>query len=330
MNYKKIYDELIKSAQARRLDESQRKEKHHIIPVCRGGNLKDINNIVELTPREHYVAHKLLHYAYPEDKGLQSAYCMMAFSTIKKMKIYDKGYSTSRFYKVTSREYEYCRELASNILKQYKGYKYVTNEEINKLVPVDEIQEWLDKGFRLGKKHLEGEALESLRRACRERVLSDETRRRKANSIARERNPSFGTKMMNNGTINRRIKKEEVQEYLNKGWKLGQIYKNGYKFDGRKDANKRVNLGRIFVHNIETPYKYRAADKENLDYYLNVLGWKLGIGQHKEEAKTNNNDGGYFMHWTDPFKKKKVKPELVDLYLQRGWKLGHGKYLKQK
>lgn len=38
-------------------------------------------------------------------------------------------------------------------------------------------------------------------------------------------NPSFGTKLMNNGLINKRVKKDELQSFIDNGWNLGAIKK---------------------------------------------------------------------------------------------------------
>lgn len=52
------------------------KERHHIIPKCMGGgDSKD--NLVELTPREHFIAHILLARIYPQENGLIYAANMM-------------------------------------------------------------------------------------------------------------------------------------------------------------------------------------------------------------------------------------------------------------
>lgn len=57
MNYVNHYNLLIERAKFRKLDIYV--EKHHIVPKCLGGtDAKE--NIVELTPEEHYVAHQLL------------------------------------------------------------------------------------------------------------------------------------------------------------------------------------------------------------------------------------------------------------------------------
>lgn len=67
MNYLKHYDLLI--ARARNRELSCYTERHHILPRCMGG--KDgRENIVRLTPEEHYVAHQLLVKIYPENEGL--------------------------------------------------------------------------------------------------------------------------------------------------------------------------------------------------------------------------------------------------------------------
>jgi hypothetical protein len=57
MNYHTHYTLLIERAKVRTL--TIYKEAHHIIPKCLGGT-DDPNNLVDLTAREHYVAHILL------------------------------------------------------------------------------------------------------------------------------------------------------------------------------------------------------------------------------------------------------------------------------
>ena len=54
-------------------------ERHHIIPVCLGGEDVD-SNLVRLTPEEHYVAHQLLTKIYPNDYGLAKAAAMMTIN----------------------------------------------------------------------------------------------------------------------------------------------------------------------------------------------------------------------------------------------------------
>lgn len=74
MDYRKHYELLVERAKTRQLDCY--KEKHRIIPGCMGGTYAK-NNVVQLTPEEHYVAHQLLVKMYPEHHGLVKAAAMM-------------------------------------------------------------------------------------------------------------------------------------------------------------------------------------------------------------------------------------------------------------
>lgn len=65
MNYNKAYTQLIDKARSRSLQDSY-VEHHHVIPKSEGGD--DESNIVNLTAREHYVAHLLLAKIYDDFK----------------------------------------------------------------------------------------------------------------------------------------------------------------------------------------------------------------------------------------------------------------------
>ena len=74
MNYKKHYDLLITRGKNRMLEGYV--ERHHIVPRCLGGT-DDVENLVQLTPEEHYLAHQLLVKMYPNHFGLLSASMFM-------------------------------------------------------------------------------------------------------------------------------------------------------------------------------------------------------------------------------------------------------------
>ena len=63
MNYMKLYDTLIHKARERTMVDGYT-EIHHIIPRSEGGS-NDDDNLVELTPKEHFVAHKLMYMDNP-------------------------------------------------------------------------------------------------------------------------------------------------------------------------------------------------------------------------------------------------------------------------
>jgi hypothetical protein len=78
MNYEKHYSLLIERAKTRTIEEYT--EKHHIVPKCVGGN-DEKENLVALTPEEHFLAHQLLVKIYPNESKLIYAALMMCSSS---------------------------------------------------------------------------------------------------------------------------------------------------------------------------------------------------------------------------------------------------------
>jgi len=75
MNYRNHYDRLIERARDRVVDGYS--ERHHIVPRCMGGG-DEPENLVRLTPEEHFVAHQLLVKIYPEKRTLVIAVLRMS------------------------------------------------------------------------------------------------------------------------------------------------------------------------------------------------------------------------------------------------------------
>jgi hypothetical protein len=111
MNYEKIYNDLI--SKARSEDRKRTKgiyyEGHHIIPKCMGGEgrTKDSThpNIILLTAKEHYMAHRFLCMIYPTNNKLFYALWRM---------INHKGSRTNKRYIPGSRIYARLREDVRN------------------------------------------------------------------------------------------------------------------------------------------------------------------------------------------------------------------------
>lgn len=84
MNYSKIYKDLVrKSTNSKRTKSSTTYyESHHILPKSLGGS-NNKSNLVLLTSREHFVAHKLLTKMYPESWEMKFALFMMAQENTK-------------------------------------------------------------------------------------------------------------------------------------------------------------------------------------------------------------------------------------------------------
>ena len=91
MNYKLHYQKLIDRSQSlnrNKIDDYY--ESHHVVPKCLGG-LDHKDNLVLLTPEEHYVAHQLLAKIYPDNKGLVWA-CLIMCGSTNQVKRNNKAY----------------------------------------------------------------------------------------------------------------------------------------------------------------------------------------------------------------------------------------------
>lgn len=85
MNYIKIYNNLVSNKADRRKGKDVYYESHHIIPKSLGGD-NDKSNLVLLTSREHFVAHRLLTKIYPNSWKMKFALFMMAQEDTKAAK----------------------------------------------------------------------------------------------------------------------------------------------------------------------------------------------------------------------------------------------------
>ena len=100
MNYQNIYNNLVKKAQNRTVNGYV--EKHHIVPKCMGGsNSKD--NLVFLSAKEHFLAHKILVRIYPNVKGVWYALIAMGRLAQFKSRIFEserqKAYAMRKGFK---------------------------------------------------------------------------------------------------------------------------------------------------------------------------------------------------------------------------------------
>ena len=87
-------------------------------------------------------------------------------------------------------------------------------------------------------------------------------------------NSQYGTRWINKNGINKKIKQEDLNQFLSEGWKIGRIINS----DIRKKMNKaRIYLGSpntVWVSNINDK-KSKRIKKQDLQIYLND-GWIIG------------------------------------------------------
>jgi len=108
MNYQNIYDSLIKKRKLEPLKEGYF-EKHHILPKCMGGD-DSPENVVNLSAREHYIAHALLYHIHRNSK--------MAFAWFSMCRK-----SKNQVRNITSKQYEMAKQKVSKTMKEKTGPK---------------------------------------------------------------------------------------------------------------------------------------------------------------------------------------------------------------
>jgi hypothetical protein len=144
MDYKRIYKELVERARTRELIEYT--ERHHVIPRCIGGD--DSNeNIVRLTPEEHYLAHQLLTRIYPaEPKLVYAAMLMTQSSNGKRTNNKLFGWIKRRIVEARSVPHSDERKLANSLGQKGKKLSEETRQKMSlsrKGVP--KTKEWAEK-----------------------------------------------------------------------------------------------------------------------------------------------------------------------------------------
>ena len=109
--YSKCYFNIINKAKSRDIKVIEHFERHHIIPKSMGGN-NGSDNIVRLTPREHFVCHLLL------PKMTTGLYRYKMVHAIWQMSICDPN---GKRYRPNSNTYETLKKQRREILKSRRG-----------------------------------------------------------------------------------------------------------------------------------------------------------------------------------------------------------------
>jgi len=104
MNYQKIYDNLIDRGRNRDHVDGY-SETHHIVPKSMGGHKTDPKNLVELTAREHFIAHFLLAKIHGGNQ----------WHAISRMRGNDGFYINSKLYEVAR------KKISEAVSERFKG-----------------------------------------------------------------------------------------------------------------------------------------------------------------------------------------------------------------
>lgn len=230
MNYLKIYQSLIERARQRSIDVYT--ELHHIIPRCMGGS-DEPDNLVRLTPEEHYVAHQLLVRIYPGNPKLVYAATAMTFSR-------DGSRSNNKLFgwirrkmaaaaserergKVHSRETVAKRAASNRGKRRSEETKRRISEKAIGRVISDEQRKIISQSNK--ERDVSTETRQRMSHAHKGRVKSqseiDSIRRAHNSADVRSRkSKSMASKIwITDGSANRRIDKSEP---IPAGWKQGR------------------------------------------------------------------------------------------------------------
>ena len=109
MNYNKIYcqliDKVIKEKRVKKVNDGL--ERHHIKPRSLGG-ADDKSNLVCLTTREHFIAHKMLTKIYTGEDKNKMLYALWWMCKTRHLLTHP---TLNGAYRVKARDYEYARKL---------------------------------------------------------------------------------------------------------------------------------------------------------------------------------------------------------------------------
>ena len=188
--YTKLYYKITSNAKQRITNGYT--ELHHIIPQSMGGS-NDKENLVELTAREHFICHWLL---IKMTEGEDRSKMLYALNGMKAENKYQQRYHT----KITARVYEKYRiEHAENHSKRMKGRKA-----------------W-NKGVPQTEEHKEKNRQAALQRAPKSEKTITKVKTHGANVA----NAVLGNISINKDDVEKKVKKDTLQSYLDQGWHLG-------------------------------------------------------------------------------------------------------------
>ena len=254
-------------------------EKHHIVPKCVDESLiKEKENIIILSGREHFVAHKLLCNCF---NGVLNQKMWFALNQMK------NGLSKEN-YELSEAEYELLRKEFAKAAKEYR---------INN--PYRHSQESREK-IKNAKKNISAETRAKMSASAKGKKLSEETKRKISNSCKGKNTGKYHT--------------QETKDYLSKVHKgkhptaearakmsktriergtfagknnpmFGKFGKDNPNFGSKRTAEQRKNIskalsGRKYINNGIINKRVKIDD---LDSYL-TNGWVMGwIKSEKKE-----------------------------------------------
>lgn len=240
--YSKVYFSTIEKAVKRGWKKARGRERHHIIPQSLGGN-NDKSNLVYLSCREHFLCHWLLVKITEGEYYHKMVYALMGmrakneyqdrYETIFTARVYEK-------YRIEHAEYHSKLMKSKNLVPWNKGGVEITDEHRknlsiaakNRPKPTAETiakriatvtgtkrsQETKIKMSLAAKGKPKGPMSEEekLKRSVKQKGIA-KVKTHGANVA----NAVLGNISINKDNIEKKVKKDTLQSYLDDGWQLG-------------------------------------------------------------------------------------------------------------
>ena len=162
-------------------------ERHHIIPRCFGGLPENLTwdhheNIIWLTAKEHFIAHKLLAEEHPENYKIVYAWHMM-------WKINEYQHR----YEPTAEEYEECRLFLHSCEVPESVKIHISEAKKDKgFIPWNKGKTGVQEAWNKGKKglyHLSEEHKKNIGKSLIGRKFSEESRKKISQALKGKKRP---------------------------------------------------------------------------------------------------------------------------------------------
>lgn len=145
MDYSRIYNILITCRRNTPLEKSKDlyTEEHHITPRCLGGD-DSRENLVRLTAREHFLAHRLLNKLHPDNPSLKTAlFLMCSRDKHGKRNVCSRVYETLK----TAHSEEMSRRMSGREVSDETRHK-LSKSHIGKVYSTESKQKMSDSAKR--------------------------------------------------------------------------------------------------------------------------------------------------------------------------------------
>ena len=243
--YSKVYFSTIEKAKQRSWKKALGRERHHIIPQSLGGS-NDKDNLVYLSCREHFLCHWLLVKMTEGEYYHKMVYALMGmraenehqerYQTIFTARVYEK-------YRIEHAEYHSKLMKSKNLVPWNKGGVEITDQHranIKKAANnriIDPIKQAEGQRKRvakmLGRKQseetcrnksvaLKGKLKGPMAEEQKIKIsLNSKGIKKKQGHATNVANAVLGNISINKDDIEKKVKQDTLQSYLDQGWQLG-------------------------------------------------------------------------------------------------------------